>query len=115
MSSMMRRSDGRTEHLLWNVTSLRCIDFNIDSALWFGSLNPSEMAHFSYRKFPRITRISRITRTPNSGESYNPFLDLKNYILVLFYSDKNPRITRTLYRHVWYQMKADIGSRITRG
>ena len=51
----------------------------------------------SYRKFPCITHISRITRTPNSGESYNPFLDLKIYILVQFYSNKNPRITRTLY------------------
>ena len=62
--------------------------------------SPPQLSLSSYRKFSRITRISPITRTPNSVQCYNPFIFFNMSILVLCYIHINRTITRTLFRHV---------------
>ena len=56
---------------------------------------------------------SRISRTPNFDKSYKPNRVSEKYRFstVVYRINRNSHISPTLYRHVWYQVKAESDSR----
>ena len=82
------------------------VDYNTDAYL----------CHiYTYTINSRVLTAPRVLPAPQLKRILQPFLGLKKSILVLLYSNKNLCITHILYRHVWYQMKDEFGSRTTRG